>query len=188
MDTAGKSEKIVYESIGTIRTPYTDWAPFYAPEKEAEEGLFRIELKAEYAEGLKDLDTFKFIYVLFHFDRSERKDRWLAHPPSLKGGEVGTFASRSQRRPNGIGLSIVKLQRIEGNTIYIGPIEAFDGTPLLDLKPYFGSSDAKKDAGDGWFDKLEDKEHQLMHMMGISHDHDDHDHGHGHGHGHDHEH
>lgn len=114
------------------------------------------------------------------------------HPSWAPEIEVGVFASRSPHRPNPIGLSIVELRAIEGNEILISGIDVYNGTPLLDIKPYINLIDVKPDANDGWFEELPDKEHVIAHLLGLSHDHSsdsehDHAHTHDHTHAHDHE-
>ena len=180
---------IEFKQIGIIKTPYTDWAPHHPLERG--EGEFVVELDPEYAEGLQDLDSFAYVHVLFHLDRSVSKDTYLARPPWAKGREVGVFASRSPRRPNLIGLSVVRVIRVEGNRLFTSPLDVLDGTPLIDLKPYIKATDAKDDANNGWIDTLGDAEHMLQHLRGVTHEHGDegHEHGHHHHHHHhDHEH
>ncbi|MCK5065523.1 MAG: tRNA (N6-threonylcarbamoyladenosine(37)-N6)-methyltransferase TrmO [Candidatus Fermentibacteraceae bacterium] len=141
--------KIVYRAIGTIHTPYTDMAPFQAVEDDSE-GPFILELLPEYETALKDLEHFKYVIVLFHMDRVKGYNGSnVAHPPSLRGGTVGLFASRSPNRPNPIGLDVARILRIEGNSIYTSGLSALDGTPLIDIKPYT-RKDSKPDPGNGW--------------------------------------
>jgi len=85
--------------------------------------------------------------------------------------KVGLFASRSPNRPNPIGISVVKIKRISGNILYISGIDAFDNTPVLDIKPYFDQLDAKTDANTGWFNPEDDSDHFLLHLKGIPHQH-----------------
>jgi tRNA-Thr(GGU) m(6)t(6)A37 methyltransferase TsaA len=136
--------EITMKPIGFIRTPYSDKAPFQ-PEPGAQ-GPFCIELE----EGLFKLDSYRYIHVLFYCDRLDKPIQMMATPPWAGGKKVGLFASRSPRRPNPIGLSVVKIKRIEKNVIHVSGIDALDGTPLLDIKPYSLDLDAKTDANDGW--------------------------------------
>ncbi|MCD6420013.1 MAG: tRNA (N6-threonylcarbamoyladenosine(37)-N6)-methyltransferase TrmO [Synergistetes bacterium] len=151
--------------IGIIRTPYKDAAPYQPVEYEDAE--FKIELYPEYKEALRGLETFKYIIVLFWLDRARYKSN-IAHPPWITD-EVGLFASRSPNRPTKIGLSIVKLLAIKGTTLVISPMDAFDGTEVVDIKPYVASLDAKEDANDGW---AEGNKHLELHRKGIPHSHD----------------
>ena len=146
--------KIEFRSIGRIRTPYENTPP-HQPDPEAGDGFY-IDLDPEYASGLDKLEAFNYIHVLFHLDRQRGPVTMRAHPPMAKGMEVGLFASRSPRRPNSIGLSTVRLKRIEGARIHISGIDVLDDTPLLDIKPYIRRLDIKEDANDGWLDELGD--------------------------------
>ena len=169
----GFCEEIVFRPIGVIRTPYKDWAPHQPVEREPEEeGKFRLVVFDDFAEGLKDVERFSHIYVLSFLDRAAQGPAPLfASPPWADGKQVGLFASRSPFRPNPIGLSIVRLIRIEGNEVLTSPIDVFDGTPLLDIKPYFRQVDAKLDANSGWAEDLNDSDHKFHHLRGLSHDH-----------------
>jgi tRNA (Thr-GGU) A37 N-methylase len=87
------------------------------------------------------------------------------------GTEIGLFATRAPSRPNPIGLSVVRVRGVDGSRVEISPIDAFDGTPLLDLKPYVDGLDAKSDADVGWIDleSAADQEHLASHVKGIPH-------------------
>ncbi len=152
--------------IGIIRTPY-GWKP---PRQPVHEGECYLEIFPEFSQGLKGLETFRYIYVLFWMDRIE--DFSLEAEPPWAGGEVkvGVFASRSPRRPNPIGLSVVRLLSVEGNIVRTSSIDAIDRTPLLDIKPYIRYLDSKEDANLGWVEALPDREHLLLHLRGIPHD------------------
>lgn len=140
-----------FDAIGVIRTPYEEMAPFH-PLKDAP-GSHRIELLPRYVEGLRDLAGFSHIHVLFVFHRRKPGFSLIAHPPRLPGEEVGVFASRSPRRPNALGLSTVRLLKIEGPVLHLGSIDALDGTPVLDIKPYLRHLDLHLEATQGWFDR-----------------------------------
>lgn len=176
--------------IGTIHTPYIPTLPI--PEQPVQDapGEFWISLNPEYVEGLSELSSYRYITLLFYLDKVSEKS--LKVNPSIAPElEVGIFASRSPRRPNPLGLSVVELRGIEGNEILISSIDAYNGTPLLDIKPYIKSIDIKADANDGWMDALPDKEHLLAHFLGLPHDHEhghSHDHAHEHSHDHNHKH
>ncbi len=159
----------VLKSIGVIRTPYTKKAPNQSVEEG--EGEFRIELNKELTEGLYRLDTFKYIYVIYYLDKVIRSGELRVTPPMMHSGYTGLFASRSPNRPNPIGISVVKIKKIEKNIIYVSGIDAFDNTPLLDIKPYFDELDAKTNAGTGWFERKDDNDHFMLHLKGIPHQH-----------------
>jgi tRNA-Thr(GGU) m(6)t(6)A37 methyltransferase TsaA len=138
--------------IGVIRTPYIETAPFQ-PSEDAE-GDFRIVLNREYAESLYRLDSFSYIHVLFFLEHRMGGYSSRVTPPQSGGKEVGLFASRSPARPNPIGLSVVRIRKIEDNVLHISGIDAYDGSPVLDIKPYVETLDSKIGAGNGWADEV----------------------------------
>lgn len=154
--------------IGVIRTPYVDSAPYQPLAND--EGEFRLCVDSPYADGLKDLDRFRYIYVLFLIHRIDRKPSMSVTPPWTPGKKVGLFSSRSPVRPNPLGLSIVEVKQVKGNDVFTSGLDAFDGTPLLDIKPYIKDLDSKEDANYGWLEDLEDRDHLLLHIKGIPHD------------------
>lgn len=122
-----------------------------------------IEINEEFVDGLKDLDQFSHLFVLWWISRRDTADdrtTLLANPPRLKEEiETGVFSCRSPSRPNPIGLTKVKLEKIEDNRIYIDRIDAIDGTPVLDIKPYLpGDSITVEDLKvPQWFNYLKKK-------------------------------
>lgn len=141
--------------IGVIRTPYTESAPNQPIEDE--EGEFRIVLDPPYAGGLRDLEGFRYIYVLYYLHKLRRRVSMTVSPSWAGGKKVGLFASRSPARPNPVGLSIVRLKGISQNVIFTSGLDVLDGTPLLDIKPYIKDLDSKPDANYGWFDTGKDR-------------------------------
>ncbi len=156
------------EPIGVIRTPYVDNAP-YQPVT-GDEGEFCLLVDPAYVEGLRDLDRFRYIYVIYLVHRVTREVSMSVMPYWAPGTDVGVFASRSPVRPNLLGLSVVRLERVDGNKVYTSGLDVFDGTPLLDIKPYIKDLDSKDDANLGWVEDLEDQEHLMLHIKGIPHD------------------
>jgi len=141
------------ESIGVVRSPYTDEAPFQPLVDD--QGDFRLVLEPQYESALKDVASFKYIYVLYHLNQQDGPPENLVHPPwAPEGTEVGLFAARSPHRPSPIGLSVVGVKRVEGSTIHTTGLDAFDGTPILDIKPYIQGLDTRSDANAGWIDDL----------------------------------
>ncbi len=108
-----------------------------------------VELFPEYAEGLKDIEGFSHLYLLYHFHKAEGFK--LRMMPYLEDVERGIFAIRHFKRPNPIGMSIVKLEKVTGNILEISDVDILDGTPLLDIKPYVARFD-HRDADSGWVD------------------------------------
>ncbi|MBW1730104.1 MAG: tRNA (N6-threonylcarbamoyladenosine(37)-N6)-methyltransferase TrmO [Deltaproteobacteria bacterium] len=160
--------RISFTPIGTIHTPYMDTAPYQPVEED--KGDFRIVLDPAYQAGLWKLERFRYIYVIYYIHSLTRGPEIHVRPSWAGGVEVGVFASRSPLRPNPIGLSIVRLKKIEENVIYTSGLDVFDGTPLLDIKPYIRDLDSKGDANYGWIEDLEDRDHLLLHIKGIPHE------------------
>jgi len=124
------SEKIEMFPIGYVENDYLE--PEY--NEEIYRKVSKIVLKKELTEGLFRLDDFKKIYVLFYFSKSQGYN--LTQHRRYDGNVSGVFASRSPYRPNGIGLTIVELLKVEGNVLFIKGLDAINGTPVLDIKPY----------------------------------------------------
>ena len=133
--------------IGRIRTPWKRRGdcPKNARESDA---VCTIELDPRWVEGLKGLETASHVIVLYWMNEA-RRDLVLQAPRHYRE-QRGTFALRSPVRPNPIALSVARLLGIEGNTLSIVGIDCLDGTPLLDIKPYFASADSMPDASVGW--------------------------------------
>jgi tRNA-Thr(GGU) m(6)t(6)A37 methyltransferase TsaA len=102
--------------------------------------------------------------------RVKRELSEVLSPPWTVGVKVGVFASRSPVRPNPIGISIVRIKGIINNAIFTSGMDVFDGTPLLDIKPYIKDLDTKPDANYGWIEDMDNREHLLLHIRGIPHE------------------
>ncbi len=149
------SSKIKYKPIGTIHSPYEtiEGMPIQPTGAKGVKGSLKID--EEYLEGLKDLDGFSHIIILYHFHRCEGFQ--LTVKPFLDKQERGLFSTRAPKRPNPIGLSIVKLLDVEGNTVKVEDIDVLDGTPLLDIKPYVPEFDHREVEMTGWLSKSAEK-------------------------------
>lgn len=154
--------------IGIIKTPYLDTAPYQPVDTDEQE--FYLQLQPEYTAGLKTLDFFTYIYVLYYIDRLKTAAAMEVSPPWAAGKKIGLFASRSPVRPNPIGLSVVRIKKIIDGRVYTSGLDVFDGTPLLDIKPYINDLDSKCDANNGWVQGMDDDEHIALHIQGIPHD------------------
>ena len=134
-------QKIEYVPIGLVRSRYTRrrGTPRQGALFPDSEG--RIEIFKEYKEALKDLDSFEYIIILFHFDRVKHWEALVDPPASNHEHRFGLFSTRSPKRPNPIGLTVLKLEKIEDSVLYVRGLDAFDGTPVLDIKPYLPSVD-----------------------------------------------
>lgn len=139
-------------AIGTIHTPFSRPAEMPVQPSGARGVAGRIELLPELAEGLKDLDGFSHIIVLYHFHRVTRS--CLTVTPFLDPQPRGVFATRAPTRPNPIGLSVLVLKRIIGSTLLVEDVDMLDGTPLLDIKPYVPEFDRPTEARTGWLERV----------------------------------
>lgn len=140
--------EIRYKPIGIIYSPFKE--PRGTPIQPAGawdiEGT--VEIAPEYVEGLKDIEGFSHIILIYHFHLSS--GHLFKVEPYMDEESRGVFATRAPNRPNPIGISIVRLVKVDGNTLYIKDIDIVDGTPLLDVKPYVPEFDARKAVKIGW--------------------------------------
>ncbi len=143
-------DTIIFQPIGIIHTPFPEPKGVPIQPNRGKGIKATIEVYKEFAEGLCDLDGFSHIILLTHLHKS--KDYKLKVVPFLDTIERGLFATRAPRRPNPIGLSIVRLVSIEGNILHIEDIDIVDGTPLLDIKPYVRSFDTDTELKLGWLE------------------------------------
>jgi tRNA-Thr(GGU) m(6)t(6)A37 methyltransferase TsaA len=141
-------KEITYRPIGIIRSPYkeTEGTPIQTTGAEGVGGT--VEVLPEYVEGLKDLDGFSRIILIYHFHLS--KGYSLTVKPFLDDAPRGVFATRAPKRPNAIGFSVVRLVKIEGATLHVKDVDIVDSTPLLDIKPYVPEFDVKEAKRIGW--------------------------------------
>lgn len=144
--------KIQYQSIGIIHTPFTQQSGMPIQPTGASGVKGRVELLPEYCNGLMDLEGFSHIIMLYHFHQSNGFK--LLVTPFLDSKPHGVFATRAPKRPNPIGLSVVKLHSIQESTLYIENVDILDGTPLLDIKPYIPEFDAQEEVKRGWFEEV----------------------------------
>jgi len=134
--------------IGVIHTPHKKAAGTPVQAASAERVAGTVEVFPQYAAGLQDLEGFERIWLLYWFDRATTAE--LQMKPYLDTRERGLFATRAPARPNPIGMSAVRLLRIEANVIHIEGVDMLDGTPLLDIKPYVPQFDAFTAERVGW--------------------------------------
>ncbi len=136
---SNKKENIEYTPIGYFSSVYTlkTGAPRQGILKPESKGI--IVLDSIYTESLTMLDEFEYIWVLVHFNKAKGWESIVTPPESEH--KYGLFATRSPRRPNPIGLSLIKIDSIVVNKIYVSGVDIFDGTPILDIKPFLPSVD-----------------------------------------------
>jgi len=130
-------EYLTMRPIGFVHSPFSqpDQIPHGLGAKHEEEGV--LEILPEFEAGLEDIDGFSHLYILWVFDRSQGYDL-VSTPPSDTQAH-GVFATRSPRRPNPIGLTVVRLLGREGSRLRVRGVDMLTGTPILDIKPYLSS-------------------------------------------------
>ena len=139
-----------FKPIGVIKTPFTEKEGTPIQGGIHPESKGKVEVYREYAEGLLDLGGFSHIILLYVFHKSKGYN--LKQKPFLDDKEHGVFAIRSPKRPNPIGLTVVRLEKIEGNILTVSGVDMLDGTPLLDIKPYIPDFDPRKKVSIGWLE------------------------------------
>ncbi len=143
------------EPIGVIHSPFKEatGTPIQPCRSVGNKGY--IELDPKWVEGLKDLDGFDRVWLIYHFNRAA--DPMMSVIPYRDVVAHGIFATRVPARPNPIGMSNVRIDRIEGNIIHLLDVDILDGTPLLDIKPYVPQYDNYDVKRCGWIDNVPDK-------------------------------
>jgi tRNA-Thr(GGU) m(6)t(6)A37 methyltransferase TsaA len=140
----------IIKPIGIIHSPYPDPEGVPIQSVFAKDVRGRVEVLPEFAEGLTDLDGFSHIILLYCFHKSTGYS--LKCKPFLDTCERGIFATRAPRRPNPIGISVVRLLGIRDTVLDIAGVDIVDGTPLFDIKPYVSDFDSCKDVKNGWYE------------------------------------
>ncbi len=146
--------------IGIVESCYPD--KFGTPRQPglAPSSLARIQVYKEYQPeaALEGLSDFSHLWVIFEFHQNTNKTyHSKVHPPRLGGKQIGVFATRSPHRPNSLGLSLVKIEKIEGDSIWISGVDLVNGTPVLDIKPYLPEIESIPQALSGWTSQTEEK-------------------------------
>ena len=152
-------QAITYTAIGVIRSPFTTLAGMPIQTVAATDVAATVELDPRYAAGLRDIDGFSYLLLITHLHLMQGFA--LEVTPFMDTQPHGVFATRSPRRPNPIGLSIVRLVRREGATLHIEEVDLVDGTPVLDIKPYVPQLDDRAAEHTGWFAENVHKVHQV---------------------------
>jgi len=141
---------ITHTPIGIIHSPFTDPADTPIQGVFADGARGEVEVFPEYAAGLKDIEGFSHLILLYHFHLADGYS--LISKPFLEDEERGIFSIRHPNRPNPIGISIVRLEAVRGNILEIGDVDILDGTPLLDIKPFIHRFDHRAEIVSGWVD------------------------------------
>jgi tRNA-Thr(GGU) m(6)t(6)A37 methyltransferase TsaA len=147
----GIMKQITMNPIGVIHSPYkkTKNMPIQGVFKPRDQAW--IELIDRYTSGLKDLDGFSHAIIIYYFHQSQEEQ--LEGMPFLEQVKHGVFAMRSPHRPNHIGFSVIKIEKIDGNRVYFSEVDVLDQTPVLDIKPYIRYFDYRSNVVCGWVDK-----------------------------------
>ncbi|MBN1255849.1 MAG: tRNA (N6-threonylcarbamoyladenosine(37)-N6)-methyltransferase TrmO [Deltaproteobacteria bacterium] len=140
--------RIEYQQIGVIHSPFNEPEGTPIQSTGAVGVLGTVEIFPEFAQGLQDLDGFSHIILLYHFHRSEGFT--LLVTPFMDSVQRGVFATRAPKRPNPIGLSVVRLNKVQNQTLFIEGVDILDETPLLDVKPYVSEFDHYSADRIGW--------------------------------------
>jgi len=146
---------ITYHPIGLIHSPFKDLSGMPIQPSGESSASGTVEILPEFSPGLKDLQGFSHIILLYHLHKVHHTS--LTVTPFLDSQSHGVFATRAPLRPNPIGLSVVRLVRVEGNTLYVDNLDVLDGTPLLDIKPYVPEFDHQPDVRLGWLESVKGK-------------------------------
>jgi tRNA-Thr(GGU) m(6)t(6)A37 methyltransferase TsaA len=140
---------LTYHPIGIIHSPFKE--PVGVPIQAAvSEVRGTVEVLSEYGEGLRDIDGFSHIMLIYHFHLSG--DYSLSVRPYMDDSTHGLFCTRAPSRPNPIGVSVVRLEGVEGTVLEVSGLDVVDGTPLLDIKPYIPSMDDREGVRQGWLE------------------------------------
>jgi len=143
--------QITMHPIGKIYSPYKESKDIPIQGRFKDDVYAWIELEKKYVNGLRDLEEFSHCILIYYFHKSNKET--IEGKPFLEDEKHGIFAIRSPHRPNHIGFSVVKIQRIHKNKLYFSQVDMIDGTPLLDIKPYVKYFDNRGDVISGWLDK-----------------------------------
>jgi tRNA (adenine37-N6)-methyltransferase len=149
-------EIIEFSPIGIIHTPHTKSVETPIQPVFAKGIAGTVNVFPEFTEGLSDINEFSHIILLYYFDRSTQTK--LKVKPYLEDELRGVFSTRAPHRPNKIGMSVVRLKKIEQNILHVEDVDMLDGTPLIDIKPYIARFDLREDIRSGWQDHISDKE------------------------------
>jgi tRNA-Thr(GGU) m(6)t(6)A37 methyltransferase TsaA len=141
-------KQVVYEPIGVIHTPFKtrENMPIQPSGGKGVDGV--AVLRPELADALADVDGFSHVYLIYHLHRSRGYSVKVV--PFLDTEKRGLFATRAPRRPNPIGISVVRVKRVEANRLHFKDVDMLDGTPLLDIKPCVREFESRQKMRIGW--------------------------------------
>lgn len=134
-------KRVVYKPIGVFHTGYSGSTAAPRQGRFVPDNKGKIEIYPQFRESLFRLDEYEYILVIYHLHQVRDWDPMVVPPGSKTGQAYGLFATRTPRRPNPIGFSVIKLDKIQDGVLYVSGVDAFDGTPVLDIKPYLPAID-----------------------------------------------
>lgn len=150
--------KITLNEIARIRSPFCDLVNMPVQPKGAKDTYATIEFKKEYEEGLKDLEGFSHLYLIYYFHKIVEEKLTVIPFNDKTHTPRGVFATRTPVHPNALGLSVVELVKVEGNIVTIKGVDVLDGTPLVDIKPYIENFDKiEGEVRSGWMKSSADE-------------------------------
>ena len=147
-------KQITIIPIGTIYTPHSDIKNMPIQPLAAKGIKGRIELEPEFADGLKDIEGFSHITLIYQFHKISGYE--LQVVPFMDTQKRGIFACKAPKRPNAIGISTVRLLEVKRNVLFIEEVDMLNGTPLIDIKPFYPRYDNRSDVEIGWLEKNKD--------------------------------
>jgi tRNA (adenine37-N6)-methyltransferase len=148
-------KEVIFTPIGIIHTSFNrlEQMPIQPTSDASGSGI--LEIFSEFTDALRDLDGFSHIYLIYHFHKVRQSQ--LMVTPFLDSKPHGIFATRAPSRPNPLGLSLVKLTRIDKNLVYVEGVDVLNDTPLLDIKPYVPEFEPIDDVRIGWLEQVKEK-------------------------------
>ncbi|WP_062478992.1 tRNA (N6-threonylcarbamoyladenosine(37)-N6)-methyltransferase TrmO [Variovorax boronicumulans] len=146
---AADIDPVVCRPVGIVRSRFTETSGMAIQTAGAPDEVGRLEVFAEFAPGLRDIEGFDYLILVTHLHRCAHER--LEVVPFLDDATHGVFATRAPARPNRLGLSIVRLTAVEGTTLHFSGNDMIDGTPVLDIKPYVPRFDVRETERVGWF-------------------------------------
>lgn len=165
MTETDQRESVTIQPIGVIHSPHVNTSetpiqPVYATGIRG-----RAEIFTQFADGLKDLEGFSHVWLIYHFHQAKAVK--LIVKPFVDDTPRGVFATRAPCRPSHIGMSLVKLIRRDGNILHLEDVDILDGTPLLDIKPYIARFDYRENVRSGWQENVDEKTAQTRGRRGY---------------------
>jgi len=152
--------KIEYRPIGIVHSPFAELKGMPIQPSRAKGTAGTVEVFLEFQEGLKDLNGFSHIILLYHFHMVTGYN--LQVVPFLDSELRGLFATRAPKRPNPIGLSVVRLEGVQGGVLSVLDLDILDGTPILDIKPYVTEFDERTNVNIGWLEEARKQERKAL--------------------------